>query len=351
MNIIDKRDVRTARRKIAKKEYDSIIKLSANNMKKLSADDGTYRLLDEGAVVYANGDIDFYIQKGTLAKYMEALPDDYEGTINLGHIPFAQFPIILGTWTKDDLTLVDIGDGRQGLDVKLRLDDENSIVKDLRRASYTVGLSAEFGYSINEEASNEYGLEIVDDIFITDFAIVGEAGNVGSSDVRLNVKGESMKINDLAKKLNAEKGKATSLADLTKLLDSAIAEKDEKQLEAEGAEGTAATTEGTVEGTTEGTTEGTAEGNTEGTTEGTTEENPEGEATFDQVSEMINLVVARNKELEQRVADLEAQLAAKENDEKAFIEKFKSLSVSLSTERKKEPETNVKSAYTDGIGA
>ena len=349
MNIIDKRDVRTARRKIAKKEYDSMIKLSAktDNMKKLSADDGTYRLLDEGAVVYANGDIDFYIQKGTLAKYMEALPDDYEGTINLGHIPFAQFPIILGTWTKDDLTLVDIGDGRQGLDVRLRLDDGNSIVQDLRRASYTVGLSAEFGYSINEEASREYGLDIVDDLFITDFAIVGEAGNVGSSDVRLNVKGESMKINDLAKKLNAEKGKATSLADLTKLLDSAIEKKDEKQLEAEteGAEEAAEISVETVEA------EESTDGTTEGSTEETVEENPEGEATFDQVSEMINLVVARNKELEQEVADLKAQLAAKENDEKAFIEKFKSLSVSLSTERKKDPETNVKSAYTDGIGA
>lgn len=344
MNIIDKRDVRTARRKIAKKEYDSMIKLSAQ--KKLSADDGTYRLLDEGAVVYANGDIDFYIQKGTLAKYMEALPDDYEGTINLGHIPFAQFPIILGTWTKDDLTLVDIGDGRQGLDVRLRLDDGNSIVQDLRRASYTVGLSAEFGYSINEEASREYGLEIVDDLFITDFAIVGEAGNVGSSDVRLNVKGESMKINDLAKKLNAEKGKATSLADLTKLLDSAIAEKDEKQLEAETEVESEETDEISVETVEEDQAEEASE-----EAEETAEENPEGEATFDQVSEMINLVVARNKELEQEVADLKAQLAAKENDEKAFIEKFKSLSVSLSTERKKEPETNVKSAYTDGIGA
>lgn len=345
MNIIDKRDVRTARRKIAKKEYDSIITLSANNLKKLSADDGTYRLLDEGAVVYANGDIDFYIQKGTLAKYMEALPDDYEGTINLGHMPFAQFPIILGTWTKDDLTLVDIGDGRQGLDVRLRLDDDNSIVRDLRRASYTVGLSAEFGYSINEEASREYGLEIIDDLFITDFAIVGEAGNVGSSDVRLNVKGESMKINDLAKKLDAEKGKATSLADLTKLLDSAIEEKEEKQLETETeveSEETDEISEETVEEAEEASEEA------EETAEESTEEE---EATFDQVSDMINLVVERNKALEQEIADLRAQLAAKESDEKAFIEKFKSLSVSLSTERKKEPETKAKSAYTDGIGA
>lgn len=349
MNIINKRDVRTARRKIAKKEYDKIIQLSVNTdtMKKLSADDGTYRLLDEGAVVYANGDLDFYIQKGTLAKYMQALPDDYEGTINLGHMPFSQFPIILGTWTKEDLTLVDIGDGRQGIDVKLRLDDDNSIVRDLRRMPYTVGLSAEFGYSINEEASREYGLEIIDELFITDFAIVGEAGNVGSSDVRLNVKGDAMKISDLAKKLDAEKGKTASLSDLSKLLDTAIDE-GEKELEVseevteEAAEEVSETAEETTEETAEETVEETAE---------ETEEASEEEATFDQVSEMINLVVARNKELEQRVADLEAQLAAKEKEEKDFIEKFHTLSVSLSTERKEHKTPETKSAYTDGIGA
>lgn len=348
MNIIDKRDVRTARRKIAKKEYDKIIQLSTG-MKKMSADDGTYRLLDEGAVVYANGDIDFYIQKGTLAKYMEALPDDYEGTINLGHMPFATFPIILGTWTKDDLTLVDIGDGRQGLDVKLRLDDENSIVKDLRRMPYTVGLSAEFGYSINEEASREYGLEIIDDLFITDFAIVGEAGNVGSSDVRLNVKGDAMKISDLAKKLDAEKGKTASLSDLSKLLDSAI-EPEEKELEVEEAE---ETVEETVEETAEETEENTVEDTAEETSEEAAEEPAEesSEPTFEQVSEMINLVVERNKALEQRVAELEAQLDAKEKEEKDFIEKFHTLSVSLSTERKEHKTPETKSAYTDGIGA
>lgn len=349
MNIIDKRDVRTARRKIAKKEYDNIIKLSANtdNMKKLSADDGTYRLLDEGAVVYANGDIDFYIQKGTLAKYMEALPDDYEGTINLGHMPFASFPIILGTWTKNDLTLVDIGDGRQGIDVKLRLDDDVSIVRDLRRMPYTVGLSAEFGYSINEEASREIGLEIIDELFITDFAIVGEAGNVGSSDVRLNVKGDAMKISDLAKKLDAEKGKTASLSDLSKLLDSAI-ETEEKELEVEEAE---ETVEETVEETAEETEEETVE--EEESAEETADEAEESadEPTFDQVSEMINLVVERNKELEQRVAELEAKLSAKEKEEKDFIEKFHTLSVSLSTERKEHKTPETKSAYTDGIGA
>ena len=168
MNIIDERDTRTIHRKIRKREYDNIMTLA------ITESGQRVRLLDEGAVVMADGSIDFYIKKGTIRKYVESLDETYEGSINLGHMPFAQFPILLGKWKKKDLAIVDIGDGREGLDVYLRLDDENSLVQDLHRADYDIAVSAEFTYHADEEASEKWGFLIVDEIFIRDFAIVGE---------------------------------------------------------------------------------------------------------------------------------------------------------------------------------
>ena len=76
MNIIDERDVRTVYRKLRKKEYDDMLTLSVSREEEV-------RLLDEGMVVDAYGSPLFYIMKGTLEKYLEALPDDYVGSINL----------------------------------------------------------------------------------------------------------------------------------------------------------------------------------------------------------------------------------------------------------------------------
>ena len=217
MNIIDERDIRTIHRKLRKKEYDDIMTLSVDSTQKV-------RLLDEGMVVSAYGDPLFYIMKGTLQKYLDNLPDDYEGSINLGHMDFATFPILLGKWTKKDMSLVDIGDGRMALDVDLRLDDENFIVKELKRAEYDLAVSAEFGYHLNEEFTEKYGLEILDEIFISDFAIVGEPGNVNSSGIRL--KGAKMTVKELNAALEGEK---VDLSEINKKLDALLGQ--EKKLE------------------------------------------------------------------------------------------------------------------------
>ena len=89
MNIIDERNTRTVYRKLKKREYDERMKLSATRTEAV-------RLLDEGMVVDAYGNPLFYIKKGVLQAYYDALPDDYVGTINLGHMNFVTFPFILG---------------------------------------------------------------------------------------------------------------------------------------------------------------------------------------------------------------------------------------------------------------
>lgn len=332
MNIIDERDVRTIHRKLKKKEYDEIITLSTNR-------DQTVRLLDEGMVVTASGTPDFYIMKGTLQKYYDALPDDYEGSINLGHMDFATFPILLGKWTKGDLKLVDIGSGRKGLDVTLRLDEENLLVKELRRADYELGVSSEFSFKRNEEMSEEYGLLMIDDLFIWDFAIVGDAGNVNSMGIQL--KGENMDI----KKVLSLLGESDDLSKVNDLLDKALEE--EKELDAsEETEEAEETSEETPEEEPE---EPETPEEPEETPEEPEEEPETAEITMAAVMEAVQELNDRVKTLENENSDLKAKLSAKEQSEAEFVEKFKKLSVALSTERQ-EPVIDNEVSYTDGFG-
>lgn len=352
MNIIDERDVRTINRKLKKKEYDEIITLSASDK------DEVVRLLDEGAVVTADGYIDFYIMKGTLQKYYDSLPDDYEGSINLGHMPFANFPILLGKWTKKDLSLVDTGSGRMGLDVKLRLDEENFLVKELRRADYTLGVSVEMGFSRNEERTEDYGILMVDDVFIHDFAIVGDAGNVNSSGIRLKTKGENMdfqkilallgddadleKVNDILDKLSEAKMSADD--------GEKEPEEGEKDLEAE--ENEPEEGESTPEEDEKDLESG--EGDTDDGEKGPepeTEESPEGEAVeLSAVMALVQGLTERVEALESEKTALETELNAKKQAEADFVKKFKKLSVSLSTERKEPEVVHNEVSYTDGFG-
>jgi len=221
-NIIAERDERTALRKKAKKEFDSIITLSnktdLESTIKLSASikDKTVRLLDEGMVVDAYGNALFYIEKGVLQAFYDNLADDYDGTINLGHMDLATHPIILGQWNKADLTLVDIGGGRKALDVELKLNEELNIVQDLRKQPFTLGVSAEFFYTIDWEATERTGLEFLNSVTIKDFAIVGDAGNVNSGGIDLKGGNEVGKFAELtAKYLGTKKLNADEVAEET----------------------------------------------------------------------------------------------------------------------------------------
>lgn len=335
MNIIDERDTRTVYRKLRKRELDERMKLSVSD----SAE--TVRLLDEGFVVDAGGNPLFYIKKGVLSAYYDSLPDDYEGTINLGHMDFATFPLILGTWHKQDMHLVDIGDGRQALNVDLHLDEESFIVKELRRQKFTLGVSAEFSFHVDERNSKKFKLEILDKVFIGNFAIVGEAGNVNSSDIRLQG-GQGM----------------TTMKDLVAAIDSAdqpnleeVNKKLDALLDAEPAE-EEATEE--VEEVAEEPEAEPVEEEAEEAAEEPAEEEAEEEAALSAITVVMENLAKENAELKAQNEKLTAKLAARDKAEQDFLARFKKLSVSVSsTERVTMEEAEapvVQNVFTDGIG-
>ena len=221
-DLIEKRNERTRKRKKIKRKMDSIIGLSFHDKEKkvmsLSADvrklsDNKARLIDEGYI-----DNGFVIKKGALEKFLNGkneyvrgwefdgeeyhqtevlnLTPDFVGTVNLGHMDFSVMPYILGTWTKDDLTLVDIENDRKALDVNLHLDEESVFIKELKRQPHDIGISAEFWVHENEEDTENLSetlgtyLPVFDEIYIFAYGLVGECGNVNSSGLEL--KGDPM---------------------------------------------------------------------------------------------------------------------------------------------------------------
>lgn len=337
MNIIDERNTRTVYRKLKKKEYDEVMKLSVGQTEKV-------RLLDEGMVVDASGNPLFYIKKGVLRAYLDTLPDDYVGTINLGHMDFATFPFILGTWRKSDLSLVDIGDGRQALYVDLHLDEESSIVKELRRQDFTLCVSAEFTFHVDERNSKKFGLEILDKIFIRNFAIVGEAGNVNSSDIRLQG-GEGMTMKELTAAI--ETAETPNLEEVNKKLD-ALLEAEHEAAEEPVVEETPAEEEKVEEPAEEPAAEEAA---AEEVAEEPAEE--EQEEALSAITSVMENLAKENAELRAQNEKLTAKLAARDKAEQDFLERFKKLNVSVSSTESvtvEVEEPTIQNVFTDGIG-
>lgn len=180
MNIIKERDLRTIARMKRKKEIDKVIPLSTTDL--------WVPLIDEGAIITPSGDVDFIIRKGACERFFDAIPGDFVGHITMAHLNFAsQFPILLGTWSKEDLRLTEIDDdGRLGLDVRLMLNKELHCVQDLLMMPYTLGTSARLlVLSKDSHWSERLGVDVVNDFWINEFGIVGDAGNVRSSGINL----------------------------------------------------------------------------------------------------------------------------------------------------------------------
>lgn len=352
MNIIEARDKSNVHRKRMKEQYDSAMTLSVQPS-------GTwYPLLQEGMVTFSDGTPYFYIMRGTLSRYYDELEADYEGSINVGHTDLATFPDrVVGRWTKANMRVVDIEDGRQRLETNLPLNYEHPIIKALEQAEFDVGLSVEMTLNVNEDLTdnqelNPFGVLIVDRLFVYDYAIVGNAGDVNSMGVHLKG-GTDLQMSDIAKLLSKEGG--SNLADITKLMDQALsdAEQAEEKVEAsvEEAEPIEETVEASVEEVEE-TVEETAAEETVGESEeeSAEEESSEEEGADDNTFMAVMEQLAEEiKSLREENASLKEQLDAKKNEEAEFVKKFQKLSVSLSSTPKTEPVAEHK-VYTDGIG-
>lgn len=203
------------RRKKGKAFYDNAITLSSvdkeNNYVSVNLSSGYVenkptRLIDEGAITYEGGnDIRLYIKKGAVQTFYDSLSSDYVGYINLAHIDIASLPLNLGTWTKDDLTVVDIGDGRKGLDVNVKLNRELHIVQDLLKQEIPLSISAELRGTIDFESSFKFNAPFYNEIEIAGFSVVANPANVNSTGENLNSKGDSeMNLWEKILKLSSE---------------------------------------------------------------------------------------------------------------------------------------------------
>lgn len=350
MNIIEKRDKMNKHRRKMKDQYDSMMTLSVTAGEWVP-------LLQEGMVMYGDGSPWFYICRGTLKQYYENLSSDYEGSINIGHTDMATFPErIVGRWKKENLRLVDIGDGRQRLETNLPLNMEHPLVQALKQAEFDMGLSVEMSAKTNwdltrDKEKNPFCVQCVDNLFIYDYAIVGNAGDVNSMGVQL--KGEvELKKNNLAKLLSKEGG--NSIADITKLMDAMLSNAEAEEEETDGseeAEGEESEEEHAEDG---GETEETEETEEEEAEEGegeSSEETEEEEGSSEQtLASMMAPFISELADLRAENKSLKKQLAAMKKSESDFVKKFKKLSVSLSSTQKKQQAVEHKEVYTDGIG-
>lgn len=186
-------------RKEAKKILDESINLSSLKDKELTmslsnlgiVEGSTMRLLDEGALYYEGGEnVRLFFEKGVIQAFYDNLSDDYVGYVNLAHLDIWKLPLNLGTWTKKDLSIVDIGNGRMGLNVDVHLNEKLNIVQDLMQQEIPLSLSAELDLGIDYEQSETMGFPCINRINIRGFSIVGNPANANSSSIELSVKGE-----------------------------------------------------------------------------------------------------------------------------------------------------------------
>ena len=398
MNKIKDRDARTKKRQKAKNKFDKNITLGldapdfGNHFCTLALNhsEGKVRLLDEGAIVTASGKLDIYIEKGAIKKYVQGknklltptylagdiakeyfenpdepmnIDDKYEGTINIGHQDFASFPFIVGTWGRGDLSMTNNGDGRKGLDVELKLNEAHPLVQALRIQKIPVGVSVEMYLHVDEKGTEEiqkkvseddqlwFGALAIDEIFIADFAIVGECGNVGSSG---SVDLEGVTMDDSVKDTEStEDAVLEETAEENEMPESVEDTDDAKAEEAE---------EESVAETEEEEEEAEEDEDDDEDTADEAEEGEEGEVEEDALSvaeERINALETENASLKAQVEALKKSNKKKDNKikeyaerDEAFKKKFKGLDVSLGVTKESKGKEKVTELYAtgDGIG-
>ena len=278
------------------------------------------RLIDEGVVVdngFFTGEPMAYavIRKGVLKKWYESLTDDFVGTIDKDH----NRSIDLGLFTKKDLRLVELEDGRYAIDVNVKLDQELYAVKDLLKMNNRTALSVEMFVNADEyataekvtgdESQGKYLVPLIDDLKIEGYAVClapksansykdGLLENAGSTDINLIKEKEfSMKKNEELKAPALEQVDASAGPDVE--VTTEVAETEAVETPA-------------VEATEVEPVEAAEEAEQEGKEEAVSEE----EDKLSAIEAEIKNLKAENASLKEENADLKAQLTVKA--EKAF---------------------------------
>lgn len=309
------------RRKKGKAFYDNAITLSSvdkeNHYVSVNLSSGYVenkptRLIDEGAITYEGGDdIRLYIKKGAVQAFYDSLSSDYVGYINLAHIDITSLPLNLGTWTKDDLTVVDIGDGRKGLDVNVKLNRELHIVQDLLKQEIPLSISAELRGTLDLESSFKFNAPFYNEIEIAGFSVVANPANVNSTGENLNSKGDSeMNLWEKILKLSSENKEENK----NEALENKEEEKEEKEPSKE---------EKTLESKEEGTENKEEDKKGEETLE-TVEMSKDDMEKINKFMDAFEALSAKVEALEKENAELKEKLKSSKKEKTEFEKKAES---------------------------
>lgn len=283
------------------------------------------RMLDEGTVVDGDGFCYAVIKKGVLKTFYENLSDDFEGYIDRDHIQALR----LGTYTKKDLRLVELGNDRYGIDVNVKLDKDYYTTRDLLRQGEHRAVSVEMHIDIDEfglaskvtkdKSQGEYLIPLIGAVDIVGYAVCENPKNANSikDDLldKASVEGEDMNEEEL-KKLQAEK---TAEAERTTEKNDADADADaEAEITTEGGAEKPEVFDASKEG--EGAEDGAkddaekaenAEANEEEKSEDKAEDELAIQEGLEQLKAAITELRAELTAKDAKIAELENQLTAK----------------------------------------
>lgn len=300
-----------------------------------SSGDNFVRLLDEGVVVEGDGSIYAVIRKGVVKKWFDSLPEDFVGNIDKDH----NRSIDLGTFTKKELRLVKLEDGRYGVDVNVKLDDELYAVRDLKRMGNRKAISSEFWSEENEfvkqstitgSKKSVYGFDylvpLIDEIQITGYAVVDSPKNANSYDEGLLNKASTEKDTMDPEELKNQAEAPVEEAPVEETpAEEAPAEEAPAVEEQVDASGNAPIEEESVDEESEEAQEA-EEAEEAPAEEGEEAPADDGEAELaEKFESAINELRAQIAEKDAKIAELEAKLSAKAEQKNAFMNKLESM--------------------------
>lgn len=280
------------------------------------------RMLDEGTVVDGDGYCYAVIKKGVLKDFFENLPDDFEGYIDRDHV----YALRLGNYTKKDMKLVSTGDGRYGIDINVKLDDDYYATRDLLKQGEHRAVSVEMAIDFDEfgmadkitgdKKQGKYLVPIINKVNILGYAVCENPKNANSikDDLldKASVEGDDMNEEELKKLATEDEQEADKVEDKSE-------EAADEQADKGGNEGEGEQTNASADESNEGAEGSEGEAQNSETDEKKSEDDEENSETsegLEQLGAAIKELRAQIAEKDEKIAELENQLAAKAETKK-----------------------------------
>lgn len=275
------------------------------------------RMLDEGTVVDGDGYCYAVIKKGVLKDFFDNLPDSFEGYIDRDHV----YALRLGNYTKKDMKLVSTGNGRYGIDINVKLDDDYYATRDLLKQGEHRAVSVEMAIDFDEfgmadkitgdKKQGKYLVPIINKVNILGYAVCENPKNANSikDDLldKASVEGDDMNEDELKKLAAEDEQEADKVENKSE-------EAADEQANKGGNEGEGEQTNASADESNEGAEGSEGEAQNSETDEEKSEDDEENSETsegLEQLEAAITELRAQIDEKDAKIAELENQLAAK----------------------------------------